>query len=246
MTDHLIDVGIATRGLQSRSADPALGCPADETFAGYGAALLPASERSAFEHHLLRCADCHELLRAVIDGLAVHRPVTVRAAALPTTRLTARLLARGLALVDHVQGALADLAAPAEPSATHPAVQPALRPALGALRRSPSGEPATATGADLLRIKGPGGGLDALELQLQADGTLRLVVSGHLPSDQRVGEILSVVLDHEGQSREQRPFEGRPVGFAPISAGHWRVRLVGRVPGESPRELAQAELELQK
>jgi hypothetical protein len=231
MMDHLIDVGIAARGLQSRSSGPALGCPTDEDVAGYASALLPTSERAAFDGHVLRCADCHELLRAVIDGLAVHRPVAVRAGAFPTTRVTARLLARGLALVDQVRASLSDLAAP-----------PA-EPALGGLRRT---SPDTAAGSDLLRIKGPGRGLDALELQMQADGTLKLVVSGHPPSDQRAGEILSLVLDHDGESREQRPFDGRPVGFAPIGAGHWRVRLVGRVPGESARELAQAELELQR
>ena len=232
MMDNLIDVGIAARGHQSRSSGPARGCPTDEAFAGYASALLPPFERAAFDGHVLRCADCHELLRAVIDGLAVHRPVAVRAAAFPTTRVTARLLARGLALVDQVRASLADLAAP-----------PA-EPALGGLRRTSPAE--TAAGHDLLRIKGPGRGLDALELQMQADGTLKLVVSGHPPTDQRAGEILSLVLDHEGESREQRPFDGRPVGFAPIGAGHWRVRLVGRVPGESARELAQAELELQR
>jgi len=231
MTDHLIDVGIAARGLQSRSSGPALGCPTDEAFAGYTAALLPPFEGAAFEGHVLRCADCHELLRAVTDGLAVHRPVAVRAAAFRTIRVTARLLARSLALVDQVRASLADLATPP------------MAPALGGLRRTSSTD---APGADLLRIKGPGRGLDALELQMQADGTLKLVVSGHPPTDQRAGEILSLVLDHDGESREQRPFDGRPVGFAPIGAGHWRVRLVGRVPGESARELAQAELELQR
>jgi len=232
MMDHLIEVGFATRGLQSRSSDPALGCPTDEIFAGYVAALLPAAERPPFEGHVLRCADCHELLRAVSDVLAVPRPLAVRPAAIPTTRLVARLLARGLALVDQVQASVTGL------------VTPPLQPALGGLRRSPATE--AATGTDLLKIKGPGRGLDALELQTQADGTLRLVVSGHLPAEQRVGEILSLVLDHDGESREQRPFDGRPVRFAPIGAGHWRVRLVGRIPGESPRELAQAELELQR
>ena len=232
MTDHLIDLGIAARGLPARSSAPALDCPTDEAFASYASALLGPAERAGFEGHVLRCADCHELFRAVIDGLAIHRPLAVRGAAFPTTRVRARLLARGLALVDQVRDALGDLVAP-----------PA-QPALGGLRRSGSAE--AATGSDLLRIKGPGRGLDALELQMQADGTLRLVVSGHLPTDQRVGEILSLVLDHEGESREQRPFDGRPVGFAPIGSGHWRVRLVGRIPGESPRELAQAELELQR
>ena len=237
MTDHLIEVFIATRGLQSRSSVPALGCPTDEAFAGYAGALLSPADRSAMEGHVLRCADCHELLQAVIDVLGVSRPVAVRAAAIPTTRLVARLLERGIALVDQVQASLNDLLAPA--------LQPALQPALGGLRRtSPTAEPAA--GADLLRIKGPGRGLDALELQMQADGTLRLVVSGHLPADQRVGEILSLVLDHEGESREQRPFDGKPVRFAPIGAGHWRVRLVARIPGETSRELAQAELELQR
>jgi hypothetical protein len=234
MMDHLIEVCFATRGLQSRSSDPALGCPTDEAFAGYASALSSSAERSALEGHVLRCADCHELFRAVLD---VSRPVAVRAAAIPTTRLVARLLERGLALVDQVQATLLNLVdAPA---------QPALRPALGGLRRtSPSAEPAA--GSDLLKLKGPGRGLDALELQTQADGTLRLVVSGHLPSEQRVGEILSLVLDHDGESREQRPFDGKPVRFAPIGAGHWRVRLVARVPGESSRELAQAELDLQR
>ena len=239
--DHLIEVCIATQGLQSRSSDPALGCPTDETFAGYATALLPTADRSALEGHVLRCADCHELLQAVTDVLAVSRPVAVRAAAIPTTRLVARLLERGIALVDQVvdqvQASLLDLVSLP--------LQPALQPALGGLRRAnASTEPAA--GTDLLRIKGPGRGLDALELQMQADGTLRLVVTGQLPTDQRVGEILSLVLDQDGESREQRPFEGKPVRFAPIGAGHWRVRLVGRIPGETARELAQAELELQR
>jgi len=232
MMDQLIEVGFATRGLPSRSIDPAPGCPTDETFAGYVAALLPPAERPTLESHVLRCADCHELLRAVTDVLAFPRPLAVRPAAIPTTRLVGRLLARGLALVDQVQASVTGLASPP------------LQPALGGLRRSSAAEPAT--GSELLKIKGPGRGLDALELQLQADGTLRLVVSGHLPADRRAGEILSLVLDHDGESREQRPFDGRPVRFAPIGAGHWRVRLVGRIPGEGPRELAHAELELQR
>ena len=232
MMDQLIEVGFATRGLPSRSFDPAPGCPTDETFAGYVAALLPPAERPTLESHVLRCADCHELLRAVTDVLAFPRPLAVRPAAIPTTRLVARLLARGLALVDQVQASVTGLASPP------------LQPALGGLRRSSAAEPAT--GSELLKIKGPGRGLDALELQLQADGTLRLVVSGHLPADRRAGEILSLVLDQDGESREQRPFEGKPVRFAPIGAGHWRVRLVGRIPGETARELAQAELELQR
>ena len=69
---------------------------------------------------------------------------------------------------------------------------------------------------------------------MQADGTLRLVVSATCP-DQRVGEILSFVLDQEGESREQRPFDGKPVRFAPIGAGHWRVRLVGRIRARPAR-----------
>jgi hypothetical protein len=222
-----------SKGLQSRSSDLALGCPTDEAFAGYATALLPTADRLALEGHVLRCADCHELLRAVTDVLGVSRPVAVRAAAIPSVRLIARLLERGVALVDQLQGSLVDL------------LSPPLQPALGGLRRaSASAEPTAA--ADLLRIKGPGRGLDAIELHMQADGALRLVVSGHLPSDQRVGEILSLLLDHDGESREQRPFDGRPVRFSPIGAGHWRVRLVGRIPGETSRELAQADLELQR
>jgi hypothetical protein len=229
MNDHLIDICIALRGQLPRSSDPALGCPSDETFASYVAALLPPNDRADFEGHALRCADCHELLFAVVNVAGVSSPVAVRAAALPTTRLVARLVDRGLQLVEQVQATLAGLVAPIP------------QPALGGLRRVQ--DPRT---SELLRITGPGRGLDAIELQMQADGSLRLVVSGQPPADQRVGEILSLVLDQEGEAREQRPFDGRPVRFAPIGAGHWRVRLVGRMPGDSARELAQAELELQR
>jgi len=231
MMDHLIEVCFATGGLHSRSTGPDPGCPTDETFAGYAAALLPGPERGALEGHALRCADCHELLRSVIDGLAGRAPVAVRAAPVPATRLVARLLERGVTLVGELETSLLGLAAPPVPAA------------LGGLRRAGAAAGA-APGAELLRISGPGQGLEALELQTQADGTLQLVVSGRLPDERREGELLSLVLEHDGEAREQRPFDGRPVRFTPIGAGRWRVRLVGRVPGAAARELARAEIEL--
>ncbi|MGQ0552370.1 MAG: hypothetical protein ACT4PU_04045 [Planctomycetota bacterium] len=221
MNDHLIDRLFRTQGRIPFAPESPSGCPTDETLAGYASALLPARARQELESHALRCEPCLDLLRAVA--------VTVGIKSAPrSVQIVARLHQRGLELLNQFELALQALVAPAPV------------PALGALRG-----PAVSATTDQITIRGPGHGLDELELQMQANGTARLVVRCHEPPELQPGELISVVLDVNGSAREKRPFSGEPIAFAPIGVGNYRVRLLARAPGQEVRELAEALLDFQ-
>jgi hypothetical protein len=225
MTTYLPDLFFQKRGLHTRPATPALGCPTDELLAGFASDLLPARDRQELVLHVLGCADCHDVVRALADiGVLVipaHRPVPVR-------RLVARLARRGLELIELVDDVVGAALAPPTP-------RPAM--ALGALRGAgPTAEPVT--------LPGPGQGLDSIELQAQADDTARVVVHGSRPDGLRPDDQLSVLLEVNGSLREQRPFLDEPVAFAPVGPGRHRVRMMARARGGAARELARTEIEL--
>jgi len=207
--------------LPARASAPGPNCLTDELLAGYAAGLLSDRERDALLAHALRCAGCHELVGAVASAVGIRRPATTPA----ILRVVARLARNGLELLNEAELALGTLLSPPVP-------------ALGAVRRAP--EPAR----DLLVFRGPGGGLDEIEVQVQANGTARLGVRAvRLPS-LRPDEILSVLLEVDGAPREKRPYTGDMVHFAPLGAGSYRVRVTARAPGEPARDLAEASLEL--
>jgi hypothetical protein len=233
MTTYLPDLFFQSRGLHTRPAAPALGCPTDELLAGFASELLPARDRQALVRHVLDCVDCHDVVRALADldilVAPALRPVSV---SVPVRRLVARIASRGLELLELVDEAVgAALAAPALQLRVAPAL------ALGGLRGAgPTAEPVT--------LAGPGQGLDAIELQAHADDTARVIVHGSRPDDLRPDDRLSVVLEVDGSLRERRPFLGQPVAFAPVGPGRHRVRLMVRARGGAARELSRADIEL--
>ena len=235
-----VDQFFASQGQSTRSPEPGPQCLSDEQLAGYVGALLPARDRQALETHALACADCHELLQVLVDVIGVrepalrteHRLAPIRTAEPASIRVIGRLVQRGrqrgLELVNAMDLVFRALA------------QGSPAPALGALRGSAAAPPVS----DLFVIRGPGSGLDELEVQVQADGTARLTVHCRDLPALRPGEMLSVVLDVDGGPREKRPLGGEPISFAPIGAGDYRVRLTARAPGQPTRELAEASLQL--
>jgi len=243
---HSLDDLFARAGLPL-AANPSAHCPTDEAFADYLGALLPAAEREALELHSLACADCHDLLRMIVDvaatGAQVFGAATAPAAASPgrlatrpssPVRIVGRLVQRGIELINHAELVFDMLTSPGTP-------------ALGIARGTAEAPAAPATAplaSPWISVRGPGEGLDALELQMQTNGTARLVVRcEHMPA-LRPGELATIALDIDGSVREKRPFGGDPVTFAPIGRGAYRVRLVARAPGGTARPLAEASLEL--
>ncbi|MBM3984832.1 MAG: hypothetical protein FJ296_03945 [Planctomycetes bacterium] len=215
--DHLF----RSAGLPARTSAPGPHCLTDEALAGYAQGLLPEREHDALLSHALRCAPCHELVGAVATAVGIRRPATAPA----LLRIVARLARNGLQLLNEAELALGALVFPPVP-------------ALGAVRRAPEAS------RDLLVFRGPGGGLDEIEVQMQANGTARLGVRAvRLPS-LKPEEILSVLLEVDGAPREKRPYTGDMVHFAPLGAGSYRVRVTARAPGEPARDLAEATLEL--
>jgi len=210
-----------SRGLAARARAPGPQCPGDESLACYAQGSLPARERDALLAHALRCADCHELLGAIAAAVGVRVPAAPPA----TLRILARLARNGLQLLNEAELAVGALLSP-----------PA--PALGAVRRAPE------AARDLLVFRGPGSGLDEIEVQVQANGTARLGVRATRLPALRPDEILSVLLEVDGAPREKRPYNGDMVHFAPLGAGSYRVRVTARAPGEPARDLAEASLEL--
>jgi hypothetical protein len=246
--NDLIDQLFARAGQSRNGTHSAEGCPPDEAFAGYLAALLPAAQREALELHSLACADCHDPLRMVVDITSeearlvvtpsrelVAAPVRAGHARL---RIVGRLVQRGIELLNHAELTFRTVMDP---------LTPVLDPVRGAAAAAGvssdvgSGAPAT---SEWISVRGPGDGLDELELQFQANGTAQLVVRcEHLPELQP-GELASILLDVDGFAREKRPFSGEPLTFAPLGRGSYRVRLVARAPGGPARPLAEATLEL--
>jgi hypothetical protein len=226
----------AFRGEPVRSPDPSPACLSDEQIAGYVSTPLPNSEREAVETHALLCAECQELLQAVVSVIGAAGPALrparrpAPAASEPVSlrivgRLVQRGMQRGLELLNAADLVMRGLSPQAVP--------------LGALR----GAPPT---ADLFRIQGPGSGLDELQVQVQADGTASLTVQCEKPPALRTGEMLSVLLAVDGAPREKRPLGAEPVRFAPIGTGEYRVQVIARAPGEQPRTLAEASLQLSR
>lgn len=221
MNSHL-EQFFRTRGAELWPAEPGPDFPAEEVFAAYLDDALPLTERRAFEARVLRDPAAYALLRCAVDTLAeAERPVS------RSTRIVARLKQTGLQLLNAMELSFQTLR------------DGQLRPALGALR----GE-ASEDSVQLLRIDGPGSGLDELELARQSDGSVQLTVRGREPIPLQSGEISSVVLEADGEPREKRPFSGDALGFSPLGHGRYTLRLVARAPGHPLRELASAHLEL--
>ncbi len=219
---HDIDRLFELRGQRAPRSEPAPGSPSDETLAAYVDGLLPPAQRRVVVNQILACPDSFEVVRAFVDA------VGMRTTPAPF-RVVGRLLQRGIELLNAFELTLRD------PD------QGRLVPALGALRRTDTGDGAV---AELLHIRGPGSGLDELEVQMQTNGTARLVIRCDALPDLGAGEIPSVVFEVDGQPREKRPFTGEPVAFAPLGVGQFDIRLVAKAPGQPGRTLAEASVDL--
>ncbi|MFT7462893.1 MAG: hypothetical protein ACI9EF_001235 [Pseudohongiellaceae bacterium] len=194
-------------------------CPTDDDVAGFFDRVLSASDARAIEDHALTCSSTHLLLATVADV----RMAMARATAKPPLRIRARLAERGIALLNAIELTLSGGSS---------------QQALGAARGEET--------AELLRITGPGDGLDEIELQSQADGTVRFVVSGKLTGSHAAGsdERTSIVLEVDGMLREKRPYSGERVAFAPLAGGDCRITVLRRSPGSPAMELSEARIEL--
>ena len=220
-----LDLIFASRGL-SRPARP-LGpdCPSDEALAGFLDEALPLGQQRVIEDHALCCDACHTVIQAVVDVTRSAVPASARPA-----RIVARLVQKGLELLNPLDLSFRSLR------------DGALSPALGALRGVATAEEAA---SHLFSVDGPGDGLDEIELQLQPNGSVRLMVRGNSPPPLAPGEVSSIVFEADGCAREKRPFSGAPLTFAPLGPGQYRVQLVARAPGQPARTLSEASFELQ-
>jgi hypothetical protein len=214
--DHVFD----SKGLPARAASPSPTCLSDELLACHAQGTLGEREREGLLAHALHCRDCHELVSAVAQTVGIHRPAPAR------LRVVARLLRNGLELLNEAELAIGTLLSPRVP-----APLPVRRTAQEGVR-------------DLLVFRGPGSGLDEIEVQVQANGTARLGVRAASLPNLAPDEILSVLLEVDGSPREKRPYNGDLVHFAPLGAGSYRVRVTARAPGAPARDLAEATLEL--
>jgi len=206
---------------------PCAQCPTDEAVAGFLDHALSATETRAIEDHSLECAATHQLITSLAD-LGASAPATAK----PGLRIRARLAERGIALLNAIDLTVRGLTA---------------EPALGAIR----GDGASETTSELVRISGPGAGLDEIELQAQADGTVRFVVSGDMSAaTSKPGAAssesprTSVVLEVDGMLREKRPYSGGRVTFAPLAGGDCRITVLRRPPGGPTVEISEARIEL--
>ena len=241
MTRNDLETFFATRGLAMRASEPGALCPSDERLAGYVLGRLPDPGRREVEGHALRCLDCFDLVTTLATGperRMAPSPVQAPAHAprpVPGVRVAARLLRRGLQLLNQAELALGDALAP-----------PPVPVPLGAVRRAPTdvttGEEVDAPAS--IHVRGPGPGLDEIVVGIEANGTARLEVHPATLPDLRKDEILSLILEVDDSPREKRPFAGGPVTLGPFGPGRYRLRLVGRVPGEEQREISQALFEL--
>jgi hypothetical protein len=222
-TKHLIDTVFSTSGSWQLGSGSGPDCPSDGLLAGYMDEALSATEVRQIEDHALICGDCHLVLKSVTDlrGVPVSAPASVS--------LVARIVQRGLELLNPLEVTLRSLAAP----------QGELAPALGGMRGA-----ADSDNPEFIAIDGPGHGIDELQIRLQPDGQVRLQIRGDDPPPTYAGEIASVVLEVNGAPREKRPYSGAPLAFAPQDHGHYRIRLVARAPGEDARDLSEAVIEL--
>jgi|GEM_PF-2127713 len=222
----LIASAFANRG--QADFTPCAQCPTDDALAGFFDRALSATETRAIEDHALECAATHQLLTNLADLRLAEAPATAK----PGLRIRARLAEQGIALLNAIDLTVRGLTA---------------EPALGAVRGDNSGEKAS----ELVRISGPGAGLDEIELQAQADGTVRFVVSGDLsekPSEPGTApagnQRTSVVLEVDGTLREKRPYSGGRVTFAPLAGGDCRITVLRRPPGGPTVEVSEARIVL--
>lgn len=220
--NQTFEMFLRTQGADYWPENPGPDFPSEDEFAAYLDGVLPLTERRDFERRLLRDPVAFTLLRAAVDALAEARVPVPR-----TTRILARLAERGLQLINAL-----DLS-------FHVQREGRLQPALGALRGDAAEE-----SSELLRIDGPGSGLDELELVRQSDGSVHLTVRCREPLPLAEGEISSLVLEADGEPREKRPYSGDALAFSPLGQGRFTLRLLARAPGHEPRELACAHLEL--
>lgn len=203
-------------------ADRCATCPADDDVSAFLDGALPATQARAIEDHALECSATRAILASIAESDDSPAP-----APNPLVRVAACIKGRGLQLLNAAELALRELASNGTPV-----------PALGSLR---GGDTAT---DGLVSVTGPGDGLDALDLQVQSDGTVRLTVSGDLPAA-RSGEIQAILLEAEGLPREKRPYTGEPVTLGPLEPGaRYRVAVVARRPGEDLRSVAEALVDL--
>ena len=221
MTDSPIDLFFAARGRATN--DLPTGRPDDETLAAWLDGGLSPGQRRLLEEQALTDPALFELLRAAVDGIGASVP----AAGARPFRVLANLKARGLEILNAFEvrfWALVD--------------GDQFQPAFGPLRRD------AVTAPDMLTVRGPGQGLDELDLQLQADRTTRLVVRAELAPETAADEKLSLLLESDGVLRRKLPFEASGMILTDLAAGHHVLRLVARAPGGEARELARAEIVL--
>lgn len=213
--DHVFRV----HGLRAVDNEPCLGDIPDDTLGAFVDGLLSQSERQRIADRLLLDPEAYDIVRAVADAVGLRSRPTVY-------RIVARVVQDGLELLNGFELTLR------QPSSGE------LVPALGAVR----GENAQQT--DLLHFDGPGGGLDEIEMQKQADGTARVVVTSHdLPALEEA-ESPSIVLECDGKTREMRPLTDQPVTFGPLREGSYDLKLIARAPGSTSRTLAEASIQL--
>lgn len=194
-------------------------CPGDDDLAAWCDRALAATATRAIEDHALVCAALRLTLSAISEARAPAEPG-------PLVRVLASIRGRALALLNSADLVLRELSSGGAPA-----------PSLGMLRGGLASD-------GLVSIQGPGAGLDALDLQVQSDGSLRLTVSGRLPRGPE-GELRAVVLEADGVALEKRPYSGQPVALGPIErGGRYRVAVVARRPGRELRSLGEAHVDL--
>lgn len=208
------------RYFEARSTDSvpfrAAPCPSDDALAAWIEGLLPLAERRPVDDHLLACEACHEVVGFVLDG----RMVTASEPAPSPLSLVVQVMGQGLQLL----GETAQRLLGGEP-----------QPALGGVRGD-------AAAAQPVRLAGPGGGLDELELLADVDGRVRVQVHGQL--ELLADESASLLLEADGEARERRRFGGGSLALQPLSPGDYTLRLVARTPGKAPRTLSETRLQL--
>ncbi|RKY20134.1 MAG: hypothetical protein DRQ55_08705 [Planctomycetota bacterium] len=203
----------------ARSATPCPECPDDDALAAWCDRDLGATAARTLEDHALTCCSLSAVLGALAETLT---PAETG----PVLRVLLAIKGRSLALLNAADVTLRELTTGGAPA-----------PALGALRGGLAQD-------GLISLDGPGEGLDALDVQVQSDGSLRLTVSGSLPEGPE-GELRSILVEADGLPREKRPYNGEPIALGPFEPGsRYRVAVVARRPGQELRSLGEALLDL--
>jgi len=216
MSDTTDFIATVFRNLGQAAPVPCDQCPTDDDLAGFFDRVLSATEARVIENHALGCAYTH----GVVAAFAAVRAEAIQSERQPGLCIRARLIEGGIALLNAADLTLRSLAG---------------QPALGSVRGSET--------TNLVRVAGPGDGLDEIELQALADGSVRLVVSGDLVGAALDGRT-SVVLEVDGMLREKRPYSGDRVAFAPLTQGDCRITLLRRRPGGPAQEIGETRVDL--